>query len=41
MWSKIISYLPSWQIVMQSIVALLVPYAVSQFFNWIRTSEKE
>ncbi|GED18230.1 hypothetical protein AMI01nite_62210 [Aneurinibacillus migulanus] len=41
MWRSIVSYLPGWKVFVQAFIVFFVPYVISRFFEWVRTSEEE
>jgi hypothetical protein len=41
MLKTIISYIPSWQVFIQTFIVFFIPYLMSKLFNWIQTSKEE
>ncbi|ATH91960.1 hypothetical protein COP00_04435 [Bacillus glycinifermentans] len=38
MWETIVSFFPDWPTIMQACFVFLIPYAISKFFVWVRTT---
>jgi len=41
MWKKAVFYFPEWTVLMQGLIAFLIPYLISRFHKWIGNSSKE
>jgi hypothetical protein len=41
MWQLVIHYLPEWIVIVQGLIALLIPLLISRLFNWFHTQKED
>lgn len=41
MLKTVFSYIPPWQVFVQTFIVFFIPYLISKLLNWIQTTKEE